>query len=119
MNQHDQANIGILFEGTFQGDRIHIPGIAFGIDKHGLAIFVSNWIQGCRKSHVTAKDLVSRKGTLPRRSATIKGLARQACTQVESRRTCAQGNRILATDLFGHQPFNLVDIFSDGAHPVG
>ena len=119
VNEYDQTNVRINFESFFEGYRIHVPGVVFGVDEHGFAVFVGNGVHRRVKSHVAAENLVAAQAPLAHLGHAIKGLARKLCAQVKRR--CSGGKRhgVLATHLLGGQAFRLVDVCTHGAHPVG
>ena len=118
VHEYHQAHIGVNFEGLFEGDRIHVPGVVFGVNEHGLAIFVSDGVHGGVEGHVAAEHLVVAEAPLARLGHAVKGLAREFGAQVECGSTGRKGYGVLATDLFGNQALDLVDVRAHGAHPV-
>ena len=118
MNKHHKAHIGEFFKGLLEGDRVYVPGIALAVDKHGLAVLVSDRVERRGKGHVAAKDLSPLQHTLTHLGHSIQSHASKARTQVQrscSRRKC---HSVLHADLLGNQAFQFVDVCTNGTHPV-
>ena len=119
VHEHDQAYFRVDFKSLLERDRIHVPGVVFGVDKHGLAVLVSDRVHGGVKRHVAAEHPVAAQRTLAHLGHAVKGLARKLCTQVKCRGTGRKRDGVLAAHLLGSQTFHLVDVRTHGAHPVG
>lgn len=119
MNEHHQSHVGVNLEGLLERDRIHVPGVVLGVDEHGLAVLVSNGVHRRVESHVAAEHLVPAQAPLAHLGHAVKGLARKLCAKVQCGGTGGECHGVLAADLFGSQAFDLVDVRTHGAHPVG
>ena len=62
---------------------------------------------------------MSAERTFARLGHAVKGFASELCAEVECGRACGERDGVLAADLLGGEPFELVDVRADGAHPVG
>lgn len=119
VHEYHQAHVRVNFECLFEGDRVHVPGLVFGVDEHGLAILVGDRVHGGVERHVAAEHLVVLERTFARLGHAVKGFASELSAEVERGRACGERNGVLAADLLGGEPFDLVDVRADGAHPVG
>lgn len=119
VHEHDQAHVGVNFEGLFEGDGIHVPGVVFGVNEHGFAVFVGDGVHGGVEGHVAAEHLVIAEATLACLGHAVKGLARELGAQVKRGGSGRKGYGVLAPHLFGSEAFHLVDVRTHGAHPVG
>ena len=119
VHKHHQAHVGVNFKSLFQGHRVHVPGVVFGVDEHGLAVLVGDGVHGGVESHVAAEHLVVAQASLARLGHAVQSLARQLGAQVECRGTGRERHGVLAAHLLGSQAFHLVDVGANGAHPIG
>ena len=119
MNKHNQSHVGVNLEGLFEGDGVHVPGVVFGVDEHGFAVFVGDGVHGRVKSHVAAEHLMPAQRPLAHLGHAVQGLARELGAQVKRGGSGRKGHGVLAADFFGSQAFHLVDVRTHGAHPVG
>lgn len=119
MNKHHQAHVGVNFEGLFEGDGVHVPGVVFGVDEHGFAVFVGDGVHGGVEGHVAAEHLVAAETPLARLWHAVQGFACELGAKVERCGTGRECHSIHATDLLGSQALDLVDVRTHGAHPVG
>ena len=117
--EHHKAHIGVNFESLFEGDRIHIPGVVFGVDEHGLAILVSDGVHGGIERHVAAEHLAFLECPGAGLGHAVERFACKLGAEVECGRACGESDGVLAADLLGSEAFDLVDVRADGAHPVG
>ena len=106
MGDHCHANLWIQFKSLLQSHRIHIPGIVFGVNEHRDSALIHHRVYGGRKGHIRAEHLLS--GLYPG----------QLHGQVEGRGAGGQGHGILTPHGLTGQALHLVDILSDGGHPV-
>ena len=86
MNEHHQSHFGVNLEGLFERDRIHVPGVVFGVDEHGFAVLVGDGVHRRVESHVTAEHLVAAEATLAHLGHAVQGLARELGAEVQRRR---------------------------------
>ena len=119
MNEGHESLFGVNFKSLFEGHRIHVPGIVFGVDEHGFAVLVGNGIHRRVKSHVAAEHLVALQGTGADFGHAVQGFASELGAKVECRSTGRESDGVLAAHLLGGQAFNFVDVRTHGAHPVG
>ena len=69
--EYHQAYIGVNFECLFEGDRVHVPGLVFGVDEHCFAVFVGDGVHGGVERHVAAEHLVVAEAPLARLGHTV------------------------------------------------
>ena len=119
MNEDHQSDFGVNFESLFEGYRIHVPGIVFGVDEHGFAVLVGNGVHRCVEGHVAAEHLVALQCASADLRHAVQGFASELGAKVECRGTGRESDGVLAAHLLGSQAFNFVDVRTDGAHPVG
>ena len=119
VHEYHQAHVRVNFKSLFEGDRIHVPRLVFGIDEHGLAVLVGDGVHGSVERHVAAEHLVSAERTFARLGHAVERFASELCAEVECCRACGERDGVLAADLLGGESFDLVDVSADGAHPVG
>ena len=62
---------------------------------------------------------MSAERTFARLGHAVKRFASELCAEVECCRAGRECDGVLAADLLGGEPFDLVDVRADGAHPVG
>ena len=119
VHEYHQAHVRVNFESLFEGDRVHVPGLVFGVDEHGLAVFVSDGVHGGVKRHVATEHFVSAERTFARLGHAVESFASKFCAEMEGCGAGRECDGVLAADLLGGNPFDLVDVRADGAHPVG
>ncbi len=117
--EHHQAYVRVNFKSLFEGDRVHVPRLVFGVDEHGFAIFVGDGVHGGVERHVAAEHLVSAERAFARLGHAVERFASEFRAEVECGSACGERDGVLAADLLGGNPFDLVDVRADGAHPVG
>lgn len=117
--EYHQAHVRVNFKSLFEGDRVHVPCLVFGVDEHGLAVFVSDGVHGSVERHVAAEHFVSAERTFARLGHAVESFASKFCAEMEGCGAGRECDGVLATDLLGGNPFDLVDVRADGAHPVG
>ena len=59
MGKHNEFRIRIEFKSFLQSFRIHVPGIALGIDEDGFAVLIRHWVDAGIKGHVRAKNTLA------------------------------------------------------------
>lgn len=117
--EYHQAHVRVNFKSLFEGGRVHVPCLVFGVDEHGLAVLVGDGVHGGIERHVAAEHFVSVERTFARLGHSVQSLARKFRAEVECGRACGERDGVLAADLLGGNPFDLVDVRANGAHPVG
>ena len=91
-----QLYIGVDLKRLFKSDRIHVPGVALGVDEHSFAVFVSDRIDGCIKSHIGTEYLVTLQSSAVWLWHTIQLFACQLDREVQRRSSAGQSNSIFA-----------------------
>ena len=119
MSKNYQLDVGIYFKRFFQSHRVHVPGIVFGVNKHGNAALIDNGIHCGIEGHITGRNPMPVQRPLPQGGLTVKLFPCQLHCQMQRGSTGGQGHCILAAHLPADSIFCLVDIFSNGGHPVG
>lgn len=119
VHEYHQAHVRVNFKSLFEGDRVHVPGLVFGVDEHSLAVLVSDGVHGGVERHVAAEHLVSAERTFARLGHAVESFASKFCAEMEGCGAGRECDGVLAADLLGGNPFDLVDVRADGAHPVG
>ena len=119
VHEYHQAYVRVNFKSLFEGDRVHVPGLVFGVDEHSLAVLVGDGVHGGVERHVAAEHFVSAERTFARLGHAVQSFAGKFCAEMEGCGAGRECHGILAADLLGGNPFDLVDVRADGAHPVG
>ena len=117
--EYHQAHVRVNFKSLFEGDRVHVPGLVFGVDEHGLAVLVGDGVHGGIERHVAAEHFVSAERTFARLGHAVESFASKFCAEMECCGAGRECDGVLAADLLGGTPFDLVDVRADGTHPVG
>ena len=117
--EYHQAHVRVNFKSLFEGDRVHVPSLVFGVDEHGFAVLVGDGVHGSVERHVAAEHLVSAERTFTRLGHAVESFASKFCAEMEGCGASRECDGVLAADFLGGNPFDLVDVRADGAHPVG
>jgi len=117
--EYHQAHVRVNFKSLLEGDRVHVPCLVFGVDEHGLAVLVGDGVHRRIKRHVAAEHLVVLERPGAGLGHAVKGFASKFCAEMEGCGAGRECDGVLAADLLGGNPFDLVNVRADGAHPVG
>lgn len=117
--EYHQAHVRVNFECLFEGDRVHVPRLVFGVDEHCLAVLVGDGVHGGVERHVAAEHFVSAERAFARLGHAVKGFASKFCAEMEGCGAGRECDGVFAADLLSGEPFDFVDVRADGAHPVG
>ena len=66
VHEYHQAHVRVNFKSLFEGDRVHVPRLVFGVDEHGFAVLVGDGVHGGVERHVAAEHFVSAERTFAR-----------------------------------------------------
>ena len=117
--EHHQTHVGVNLECLFEGDRVHVPCLVFGVDEHCLAVLVGDGVHGGVERHVAAEDLVALQCAGTCLGHAVQSFAGKLSAEVQRGGARRKRDGVLAAHLLGGEPFELVDVRADGAHPVG
>ena len=119
MRDNDYFDIRIDFKSFFQGHRIHIPSVSFGINKYRDTAFVDYRIDCGVKSYIRAKYFFIKQCAFADFRLPIHGLSGKFHGEVKRRSSRCQCDRMLNTDFICDQTFRLINILANCRHPVG
>ena len=119
LSTDDQLYIRIYLKSLFQSYGIHVPGFAFGVDEDRNAAFVDNRIQCRIEGHVRAENSLAFNCSVTDSRLSVELLPSKLYAQMKCGSTAGKTDSVFYLCLFGSYLLHLVDVCSDGGHPVG